>query len=367
MSYEPRWTLHDWQEAARARLQPSVYDYYAGGGGQEQTLEENLSGFNDWRILYRVLQDVSQRNLTTRVLGQEITFPVLIAPTAMQQMAHPEGEAASARAAQSVGTIMVASTLSNLSLEQIAAASSGPKWFQLYVYRDRGVTRDLIRRAEEAGFAALVLTVDTPLLGRRWRDLKNQFQMPSGLSLGNLTGYEKQNLPGYAGSGLANYVAEQLDASLSWADLSWLCEITRLPVVVKGLVRGDDAVRSLECGARAVVVSNHGGRNLDSAPATIRALSGVVQAVGERAEVYLDGGVRWGPDIIKALALGARAVLVGRPVLWGLAVEGEVGVGRVLEGLRRDLDESLALMGCPCISQLRPEDLMRVAGESRRG
>jgi 4-hydroxymandelate oxidase len=321
-------------------------------------LRENIAGFDRWRLLYRVLSDVSHRDLSTTVLGHPVSFPILVAPTAMQKMAHPDGEVATARAAAEVGTVMCASTLSNCSMEEIAEASTGPKWFQLYVYRDRGVTKELVDRAVAAGYHGLVLTVDTPLAGRRWRDIKNGFQMPAGLLFGNLEGHgKKEEMPAGKGSGIGNYLAQNLDPSLGWKDLDWLCQQSGLPVLVKGVVHPEDASTAVEHGAAAVIVSNHGGRNLDSAPATIRALPDVVKAVNGRAEVLMDGGVRWGTDIIKALALGARAVMVGRPIVWGLSVAGESGVRQVLQGLRGDLDESLAMMGCPSVRKLGPADL----------
>lgn len=353
------WTLAEWEEAARARLQPSVYDYYAGGGGQETTLRENIEAFGRWRFRNRVLVDVSSRATATTVLGVPVSAPILVAPTAMQAMACPEGELATARACAAMGTIMTASTLSNRSLEEIAAASTAPKWFQLYVYRDRGVTRELVQRAAAAGYSALMLTVDTPLTGRRWRDIRNRFQMPPGLSFGNLVGRGKEDLPEDEGSGLSNYLAQQLDPSLSWADLEWLVRESSLPVLVKGVTHPTDALLACDHGARGVIVSNHGGRNLDYAPATLEALPEVVEAVDGRVEVLMDGGVRWGTDVAKALALGARAVLLGRPVLWGLAVAGEDGVRQVLGNLIEELDETLALLGRTKVEDLSPADLRR--------
>jgi 4-hydroxymandelate oxidase len=233
-------------------------------------------------------------------------------------------------------------------------------WFQLYVYRDRGATEALVRRAEAAGARALVLTVDAPLLGRRERDVRNRFQLPPELSLCNLSNPELSKLPDCpSGSGLAGYFASLLDPALTWRDLAWLRSITRLPVVVKGVVRADDAARAAEHGASAVVVSNHGGRQLDTAPATIDALPAIADAVAGRCEVLLDGGVRRGTDVVKALALGARAVLVGRPILWGLAVDGAPGVARVLELLRAEVDLALALCGCPDVAQVTRDLVVR--------
>jgi 4-hydroxymandelate oxidase len=247
---------------------------------------------------------------------------------------------------------MILSSLSNTRVEDVCAAATGPVWFQLYVYRDRDATAALVARAEAAGASALVLTVDAPLLGRRERDVRNRFHLPPGLRVENMSaaGHGDVTEP-QAESGLAAYVAAKLDPGLEWRDLSWLRSVTRLPVVVKGLVRPDDARRAMDHGASAVVVSNHGGRQLDGAPATATVLAPIADAVQGRIEVLVDGGVRRGTDVLRALALGARAVLVGRPVLWGLAVAGEEGALGVLETLREEIDQAMALAGCANVTQ----------------
>jgi 4-hydroxymandelate oxidase len=355
---EPMQALNilDFERLARERLRPEAWDYYASGAGDEITLEKNRSAFARLELFYRVLVDVSQRSLETTVLGERVSLPVLVAPTAFHKLAHPDGELATARAAGAMGTVMVLSTLSNTRVEDVLASASGPVWFQLYVYRDRGATAALVERVEQAGCRALVLTVDAPLLGRRERDARNRFQLPAGLRIENMLPAGLAELPGVSeDSGLAAYFASMLDPALSWKDIEWLRSVTSLPIVIKGLVRADDAVRAAQHGAAAVVVSNHGGRQLDTAPATIDALPAVVDAVGDRLEVLLDGGVRRGVDVIKALALGARAVLLGRPVLWGLAAQGEQGVRRVLELLRDELDLSLALCGCTSVGDVGPD------------
>jgi 4-hydroxymandelate oxidase len=269
------------------------------------------------------------------------------------------------RAAGAAGTIMILSTLSNTAVEAVVAAARGPVWFQLYVYKDRAVTRALIERAEAAGCSALVLTVDAPLLGTRERDVRNRFSLPKGLSVENLlpAGMAEVAAPPL-GSGLAAYFASLIDPSLSFRDLEWLATVSRLPLWVKGVVRGDDAARALDHGAAGIVVSNHGGRQLDTAPATIDVLPEVVAAVAGRAEVLLDGGVRRGTDVLKAVALGARAVLVGRPALWGLACGGQAGVERVLAILRDEIDLSLALAGAPTVADLSA-DLVSHRAEPR--
>lgn len=350
--------LADYEAAAAELLPQMVYDYYAGGAHDEITLQENRAAFDRIQLRYRVLRDVSSRSLTTEVLGEEVSMPVLIAPTAFHQLATEEGEVATARAATRSGTIMTLSTLSTRAIEDVGAAADGRLWFQLYVYRDREATRELVARAEAAGAKALVLTVDAQIWGVRERDVRNRFQLPEGLQMVNLVSRGKGDFPDVDGSGLAAYVARTFDPSLSWKDLEWLCANTRLPVLIKGVVRGDDAAQALEHGVAGVVVSNHGGRQLDTSPAPISVLEEVVQAMGGRGTVLVDGGVRRGTDVVKALALGAHAVLIGRPVLWGLATGGEEGVTRVLQHLRAELDLAMALCGAASVAELT-RDLVR--------
>lgn len=345
--------VYDFEAVARERLPGATYDYFASGANDEITLRENHTAYDRLKLRYHVLVDVSQRDLMTTVLGQRISMPILVAPTAFQRLAHPEGELAMARAAGAAGTLMVLSTISNYSVEEVAAAATGPLWFQLYVFRDRAATENLIRRVEAAGYGALVLTVDAPILGRRERDARNGFQLPPGLPLDSLSRAQVGDLPKpVADSGLAAYFSALLDPSLTWKDVDWLRSFTRLPIVIKGIARGDDAREAVAHGASAVIVSNHGGRQLDTAPATIEVLPEVVDAVGGQMEVLIDGGIRRGTDVVKALALGGRAVLIGRPVVWGLAVDGEKGACRVLEMLRAELDGALALCGCPSIGAI---------------
>jgi 4-hydroxymandelate oxidase len=352
-------TVDDWEKAARKRLPRAAYDYYRSGADDERTLRRNERAFRKWVLWYRVLRDVSRRSLTTTVLGQEIRAPILVAPTAYHRMAHPEGELATARAAAARGTILVASTLATTSLEGVAEATSAPKWFQLYVHKDRGFTRDLVHRAETAGYDAIVLTVDTPILGRRRRDERGGFCLPQGLRMENLVA-ALADAPD-DGSMLAAYVADRHDAALTFDDLAWVRELSHLPLVLKGVVRADDAVRAVDAGVAGIIVSNHGGRQLDGAPATLDALPGVVAAAAGRAEVLLDGGIRRGTVVLKALALGARAVLVGRPVLWGLAVGGAEGAAAVLALLEDELSRAMALAGCASVEDI---DRSLVARES---
>jgi 4-hydroxymandelate oxidase len=312
--------LLELEELARAKLPRMAFDYYAGGSHDEITLRENVAAFGRLRVHYRVLRDVSARSTKTRVLGQEVSFPVLVATT---------------------------------SIEDVAQGTTGPLWFQLYVYKDRGATEAVVARAEAAGCRALVVTVDAPLLGTRERCVRNEFALPPGLAMQNMAAAGYAVMPTATGdSSLAAYVRARLDPSLSWKDLAWLRSRTKLPILVKGIVRADDARLAVDAGVAGIVVSNHGGRQLDSSPATIDVLPYVVDAVAERCEVLMDGGVRRGTDVLKALALGAKAVLLGRPVLWGLTLGGQQGVERVLDTLRRELDLAMALAGCASVGEV---------------
>ena len=353
MTETPLVNLYDFEASALARLPRPTRDYYCGGANDEITLERNRAAYEAIPIHYRVLRDVSERDLSTSVLGIPLSMPIVVAPTACHELAHPDGELATARAAGAAGTLMVISTLANFAMEDVRREATGPLWFQLYIYRDRGVTRELVRRAEAAGCRAIVFTVDAPVGGQRERDVRNEFRLPEGIVMRNLlpAGRSFAGLDEGNGSA-ADYINAMFDPSISWKDLDWLAAQTRLPVLVKGVVRADDAVRAREHGAQGVVVSNHGGRQLDTSPATIEVLESITTAVDGRIEVLIDGGVRRGTDVLKALALGARAVLIGRPVLWGLAVDGEHGVRSVLDILRRELDVAMALAGCCNVEEI---------------
>ncbi len=346
-------SVDEYEELARERLGRMAFDYYAGGAGEEWTLRENRAAFHRWVLRPRVLIDVSERDTSTTVLGTAVAFPVLVAPTALMRMADREGEVAAARAAAAEGSVMVLSTIASATIEEVAeAAPEAPRWFQLYVHRDRGLTQHLVERAVAAGYRALMVTVDAPLLGLRDRDSRNRFATPPGVGLSNVGA---RFLPevGEGESALFAYVRSQQDPGVTWDDIGWLRSLCDLPIVLKGIVTAEDAALAADAGADGIVVSNHGGRQLDGTIATLDALPEVVEASG-RCEVYLDGGVRRGSDVLKALALGARAVLVGRPVLWGLAVGGEAGARHVLHLLRQDLDIAMAIAGCRTVDEITP-------------
>ncbi len=320
--------VHDYERLARERLPENAWEYLRGGAGDETTLRANCTAFERWVLRPRLLIDVRNVDTRTTVLGTEIALPVLVAPVAMQKLLHPDGEAATARAAAAAGTIMCLSTSATMRPAAVAAAApAGARWFQVYVFNDRGTTSALIDEARDSGFSALALTIDTPMLGRREGTLRIGFtKVPDELEV-------------------AGDIFGDLDASVSWRDLEWLAGYG-LPVVLKGILTAEDARLAVEHGAAAVVVSNHGGRQLDGVPATIDALEEVVDAVDGRAEILLDSGVRRGVDVLRALALGARAVLAGRAPIWGLAVGGEKGVVDVLRLLREEVALGLALLGC---------------------
>lgn len=345
--------LQELEALARVRLSESACGYYASGAWDEVTLRDNVAAFQKLKVHYRVLVDVSQRDLSTSVLGHRLAMPILVAPTAFHKLAHPDGELGTVRAAGRAGTVMILSSLSTTLVEDVVGAAQGPVWFQLYINRDRGFTRDLVARVAAAGCQALVVTVDTPEWGRRERDVRNAFHLPPGLAAVNLLPSNPSGETlGQSGRGMGQAFGWMLDASLTWHDVEWLRSITSLPVVLKGICRAGDAKTAVETGASAIVVSNHGGRQMDTAPATIDVLPACAEAVDGRVPVLLDGGVRRGLDVLKALALGATAVAVGRPVLWGLAAGGQEGVEHALGLLRQELDLAMALSGCPTVREI---------------
>ncbi len=339
--------LFDYETLAQTRLSRRAWNYISDGAADEITLRANRQAFDALRLRPHMLRDVSVIDTTTSFLGASLAQPVMVAPMAYQRLACEEGEVAVAVAAAATQTALCLSTLSTREIGEVAAPhGSLPRFFQLYMLKDRGITRELVSRACASGFGAIVLTVDAPYPGRRERGSADRMVLPSGLHLANLDG-----LGGRESWSIANFASE-LDASLSWRDLDWLSSLSPLPVIVKGILRADDASMAIDHGAGAICVSNHGGRQLDTAIASITALPEIVQAVHSRCDVILDGGIRRGTDVLKALALGARAVLVGRPVIWGLAHSGAAGAQRVLELLRDEFRLAMALAGCARISDI---------------
>ncbi len=348
-------SLREVECEARRRLPPAVYDFIAGGAEDELTLRANESAFARLALLPRVLCGTGKPDLETNLLGCPAAMPVLIAPTAFHRLVHPDGECATARAAGAAGVIMTVSMASTAAIEDIAGAVGGKSnlWFQLYIQPDLGFTEAVIRRAEAAGVCALVVTVDSPTFGRRERDKRHGFHdLPPGVCCENMREVFSDGVLGRP----RNIV---FSPEQSWEQIDWLRKVTTRPVVLKGILHPADALLAIQHGADAVFVSNHGGRQLDTVPATIDALPAISDAVAGRIPLLLDGGIRRGSDVVKALALGANAVAVGRPVLWGLAVDGEPGVSHVLETLRSELERTLMLCGCASVRAVT-RDLVRV-------
>ena len=375
-------SIDDLRRLARRRLPRAVYDFIEGGAGDELTVTRNRAAFE--RLLFEphVLVDVSKREQSTIVLGERVATPVILSPTGMAGLSWPEGEVAAARGAHDAGTIYTLSTHSSCSIEEVAAGAPGPLWFQLYVWQNRDLTRSFVERARAAGYRALLLTVDVQVISRRERDLRNGFTVPPRVTARNVVdtlrrvGWVRRVLMGQRRLTLANLVGapgaprtdivtlagvanRQVDPSISWADLAWFRSLWSGPLILKGVMTAADAKRAAEHGMDGLIVSNHGGRQLDGTRATIEALPEIVDAVGNRMEVLLDGGVRRGADVVRALALGARAVMVGRPYLYGLATGGQSGVRRALEILANEVDHVLALTGVPRVADLEPSLVRR--------
>jgi isopentenyl diphosphate isomerase/L-lactate dehydrogenase-like FMN-dependent dehydrogenase len=331
----------DYEAAAAERLPAGAHGYYAGGAGDESTLRDNVEAYRRWFLRPRVLVDVSAATTATTLLGQRISLPLVVAPLAFQRGGHPDGELGMARAARAAGTIMCLSTISTSTPAEIAATNV-PRWFQLYAFDDQGLTGDLIAQARDHGFSALLLTVDAPVRSVREREHRLGYSIPDDLTVETFTRW-----------GLTSQEATtRVTRSLTWADVERFASLSGLPVILKGILTAEDARLACEHGAAGLVVSNHGGRQLDGARASIDALPEVAEAVDGRIEVLLDGGVRRGSDVVKALALGARAVLAGRAPFWGLVVDGETGATRVLELLRDEILLALQLVGCNAPGEL---------------
>jgi 4-hydroxymandelate oxidase len=339
----------DFEALARPRLTPMAYDYIAGAAGDEISLRRNRDSFDAILLKPRVLRDVSRIDPSLELLGIQLPSPILLAPAAYHRLCHCEGELETARAAAAMKTPLVISALATTAVEDIGKSTTGPLWFQLYVQPDRGFTAELVRRAEMAGCKALCLTVDSPVLGTRNREMRDGFALPAGLERSNLHGYQGARASHFDESGIYSAV---LDPSLHWGDLDWLRSTTRLPIVLKGIMAREDAELAVEHGVDGIIVSNHGARNLDTTPATIEALPGVVEAVAGKIPVLVDGGIRRGTDVIKALALGARAVLIGRPYLWALTAAGSAGVEHLLRILQTEVRVAMALCGCRTLADV---------------
>jgi (S)-2-hydroxy-acid oxidase len=343
--------LREFEALARRLIEPAAFDYICGGAGDELSLARNETAFTGLTFRPRVLVDVSDVDPSSSFLGRPTRLPIGIAPMAFQHYAHPDAEPASARAASRAGALMCLSTMSSRSIEEVAVAADdaggGPRWFQLYVHRDRSVSADLVARAQASGYHAIVVTVDLPIAGLRERDTRNSFGYPD--VFGN---FSRPRAADADQRPLAEVIGGFNDASLSWDDLGWLRDLSPLPLVVKGILTAEDAALAVEHGAAGIVVSNHGGRQLDRTPAAIEVLAEVVDAIGGRAEVYLDGGVRRAVDVLASMALGADGVFIGRPMSYALAASGEAGVARAFEIIDRELRIDMALLGVTRLDQV---------------
>ena len=361
-------SVDDFERTASRKLPRIISDFVAGGSDCEITVQGNLSAFRQIEWAPRYLKDVSDRSVTTDVFGQPLQIPVMLSPAGLASLVHRDGELAAARAAECAGTVFVVSTASSYSLEEISAVTTGRLWFQVYLWKSREVISELVKRAEESRYEALVLTVDVPVVGKRVRDVRNGMAIPPRIRPGSVLDVLRRprwlahlskgpeltfgSLVGSVDSGgqesIASYVDQELsNSAATWDELTWLRGIWKGPLLVKGIITAEDAREALRRGADGIIVSNHGGRQLDNCPASIDALPHVVDAVGDRIEVFMDGGVRRGSDVVKARALGASAVFVGRPWFWGLAVGGQEGVERMLEIFSDEIDRTLALLGSP--------------------
>jgi isopentenyl diphosphate isomerase/L-lactate dehydrogenase-like FMN-dependent dehydrogenase len=340
-------SLEELEREARRVIGEMAYAYFAGGADDERLLAGNIEAWARWQLHPRVLAGITGVDLSTTLLGTAVSSPVVVAPTAVQRLAHGEGETATARGAAAVGALMVLSSLASCSLEEVAAAApDAPRWMQVYILRDRSRTVGLVQRAAAHGYGALVLTVDTAVSGLRLRELRGGVRLPPDLALPNVAGDSAQRAHD---GGLMAVVTREFEPSLTPDDIGWLAGLSDLAGVVKGVQRADDALRCVEAGAAAIVVSNHGARQLADAPATADIVGEIADAVGDRAEVYVDGGIRRAPDVMKALALGARAVLIGRPSLWALAAGGADGVASLLRWYETELRRTMALCGTATI------------------
>ncbi|XP_054420728.1 2-Hydroxyacid oxidase 2 [Pteronotus mesoamericanus] len=346
--------LTDFEARARELLSKSTWDYIEGAAGEGFTRDDNITAFKKIRLRPRYLKDVSQVDTRTTIQGEEISAPIGISPTGFHRLAWPDGEMSTARAAQAAGICYITSSYASCNLEDIiATAPRGFRWFQLYVRTDRQLSKQLIQKAESLGFRALVITVDVPKLGNRRHDIRNQLNLKTNLLLKDLHSLTERN-------STPHLQMFPIDSSFCWDDLPWVQSITQLPIILKGILTKEDAELALEHKVHGIIVSNHGGRQLDDVPASIDALAEVVAAVKGRLEVYLDGGVRSGNDVLKALALGAKCVFLGRPILWGLACKGEQGVEEVLNILKDEFHTSMALTGCRSVAEIS-RDLIQVS------
>ncbi len=355
LSYKPKrletlFNVYQFEKEASQKLSKNIFDFFAGGAGEELSLRENSAAFDRLKLIPRMLKGIDSFNLSTKILGQNVSFPVLIAPMAFQRLVHKQGEMAVAKAASQHGINMTVSTLSTSGLKDIKDVSSIPPWLQIYIYTDREITKNLINQASNLGYEAIVLTVDTPFYAKRLRELQNPISLSSSLLI-NLVeaGLKLDNVDPYS---LPKYLSSLISSNISWKDIEWLRSVTTLPILLKGLLHPDDIRIAVEHNINGIILSNHGGRQLDTAITALESLQMVKEDLKTKTEFIVDGGIRKGTDILKALALGAKGVMIGRPIIWGLAVAGEIGVSKVINILKEELSMAMALSGFNSIDQI---------------
>ncbi|MGQ0767368.1 MAG: alpha-hydroxy acid oxidase [Gemmatimonadota bacterium] len=354
---EPLVNLADFERAARSRISHMAYEYIAGGAGDGRTLAWNEEAYGRLKLRSRVLVDVSRVDTTVRLLGRELPFPIILAPTAYHKLVHREGESATARGAGAAGAAMILSSFSTVAVEEVSRAATAPLWFQLYTQADREFTRALVQRAEAAGCQALCVTVDTPVLGARDRETRTGFTLPPGLTRAHLANLTIPDTSASHRPREGQIYSAILDPTLTWREIEWLRGFARVPILLKGILDTDDARVAADSGVAGIIVSNHGARNLDTVPASAEALPRVAEAVAGRMPILVDGGIRRGTDVLKALALGASAVCIGRPYLYGLSVDGARGITRIIEILRTEFEMAMALTGRTSVADINREVL----------
>jgi isopentenyl diphosphate isomerase/L-lactate dehydrogenase-like FMN-dependent dehydrogenase len=340
--------LEELEQEAKNLLEQPIYDYIAGGSGSEWGVSNNLHAFEGYEIVPRVLQNVATIDTSLEIFGKRITTPVIIGPCAFHKLVCKEGELATAKAAEKIGTIITLSTMSTYSIEEVSESSNAFKWFQLYIFKDRDITKDLIKRAEKSGYSALVVTVDVPAMGIRERDIRNKFSLPQNIQAANFRAKELSSLSTKTdGSKIKDHTDKQFDPGLTWDTIDWLKSITHLPIILKGILNSEDALEALKHNISGIIVSNHGGRQLNGVIASIDALPDIAHVIQNNIPLFVDGGIRSGEDIFKAIALGAQAVLIARPIMWSLAIGGQDKVVSTLNKLQDELTMTLRLTGCP--------------------
>ena len=350
--------VNQFEKAAGSYLPKNIFDFFAGGAGEELSLRENIAAFDRLKLIPRILKGINTPSLSTKILEQDVPLPILIAPMAFQKLVHRQGETAVARASSQHGVLMTVSTLSTSHLKDIKQVSSIPPWLQLYIYKDREITKSLIKAACDLGYKAIVLTVDTPLYAKKLREPQNPISLNSSLQVVNLVeaGLKLDNINS---SCLPQYLSSLLAPNICWKDIEWLRSISSLPILLKGILHPDDVRIAISHNIEGIILSNHGGRQLDTAITALEALQVLRDDVKEKTEIIIDGGVRKGVDILKALALGAKGVMIGRPIIWGLAVNGEEGVSKVIHILKEELSLAMSLSGCSSIDQINKDIIFR--------